>query len=97
MFQSVRQGAAIISRPAFIAPLPSFRRPQCLAFRDGLNTRSTRRFSAYPREHRRAVALGYQQQRLHNGQPFFGVVFGLRQLGDVFSGIAKRDQLLALL
>ena len=43
---------------------------------------------AYAREHRRAVALGYQQQRLHNGQPFFGVVFGLRQLGDVEGGIA---------
>jgi len=44
-----------------------------------------------PREHRRPVALGNQQQRLHRGQPFFGVVFGLRQLGDVDGGVAERD------
>jgi hypothetical protein len=49
-----------------------------------------------PREHRRPIMLGYQQQRFHRGQPFFGVVFGLRKLGDVFSGVAERDQLLAL-
>jgi hypothetical protein len=37
------------------------------------------------------IMLGNQQQRLHRGQPFFGVVFGLRQFGDVFSGVAQRD------
>jgi hypothetical protein len=35
--------------------------------------------------------LGNQQQCFHRGLPFFGVVFGLRQFGDVFSGVAKRD------
>jgi hypothetical protein len=40
--------------------------------------------------------LGDQQQRLHRGQPFFGVVFGLGQLGDVEGGVAQGDQLLAV-
>jgi hypothetical protein len=31
----------------------------------------------------------YQQERLHRGLPFFGVVFGLRQLGDVDGGVAE--------
>jgi hypothetical protein len=35
--------------------------------------------------------LGDQQQRLHRGQPFYGVVFGLRQLGNVEGGVAERD------
>jgi hypothetical protein len=43
---------------------------------------------AYAREHRRPVMLSNQQQRLHRGPPFFGVMFGLRQFGDVFSGVA---------
>ena len=47
-------------------------------------------------EYRRPVALGNRQQRLHGGLPFFGVVFGLRQLGDVERGVAERDELLAL-
>jgi hypothetical protein len=40
--------------------------------------------------------LGNQQQCLHRGLPFFGVVFGLGQFGDVERGIAERDEFLAL-
>jgi hypothetical protein len=40
--------------------------------------------------------LGDQQQRLHRGLPFGGVVFGLGQFGDVLRGVAKCDELLAL-
>ena len=35
----------------------------------------------------------HQQKRLHRGLPFFGIVFGLGELGDVERGVAQRDQL----
>jgi hypothetical protein len=50
---------------------------------------------AYPGEHRRAAALGNQQQRFHRGLPFGGIVFGLWELGDVGGGVAEGDELLA--
>jgi hypothetical protein len=37
----------------------------------------------YPGEHRRSAALSDQQKRFHRGLPFFGIVFGLGELGDV--------------
>jgi hypothetical protein len=42
-------------------------------------------------EHRRPVSLGNQQQRLHCGLPFFGIVFGFGQFGDLERGVAKRE------
>jgi hypothetical protein len=36
-----------------------------------------------------------QQQRLHSGLPFFGVVLDLRQFRDVLRGVAQRAQRLA--
>ena len=36
-----------------------------------------------------------QQQRLHRGLPFFGIVLCFRKLGDVERGVAQRDQVLA--
>jgi len=47
---------------------------------------------ANAREHRIAVALSDQQERLHRGLPFLGVVLGLRQLGDVVRGVAQRER-----
>jgi hypothetical protein len=35
--------------------------------------------------------LGNQQQRFHRGLPFFGIVFGLGQFGDVEGGVAEGD------
>jgi hypothetical protein len=43
---------------------------------------------ADPGEHRRPVMFCDQQQRLHRGLPFGGVVFCLWQFSDVFRGIA---------
>lgn len=40
------------------------------------------------RQHRRAVALGNEQQRFHRGSPFVSVVFSFGQLRDVERGIA---------
>jgi len=34
-----------------------------------------------------------QQQCLHRGLPFFGIVLSLRQCSDVERGVAQRDQL----
>jgi hypothetical protein len=51
---------------------------------------------AYPGEQRRAAALSNKQQRFHRGLPFCGIVFGLRELGDVERSVAKGDQLLAV-
>ena len=50
---------------------------------------------AYPGKHHRATALGNQQKRFHRGLPFFGIVFGLGEFGDVGCGVAERDELLA--
>jgi hypothetical protein len=36
-----------------------------------------------------------QQQRLHRGLPFFGIVFGLGQFGDIERRVAQRDQRLS--
>ena len=43
---------------------------------------------AYPGQHRWPVMFGNQQQRLHRGLPFFGIVFCLGQFGDVKRGVA---------
>jgi hypothetical protein len=51
---------------------------------------------SYPGEHRRSAGLSDQQKRLHRGLPFFGIVFGLRELGDVERSVAEGDELLAL-
>jgi hypothetical protein len=48
---------------------------------------------ADPGEHRRAIMFNNQQKRLHRGLPFVGVVFRLRQLGYVSSGVLQRDEL----
>jgi hypothetical protein len=34
-------------------------------------------------------------KRFHRGLPFCGIMFGLRQFGDVACGVAQGDQLLA--
>jgi hypothetical protein len=47
---------------------------------------------AYPRQHRRAAALGDQQQRLRRGLPFRRFVLGLRKLRDVVAGFLERDE-----
>jgi hypothetical protein len=47
------------------------------------------------REHRWPVMFGDQQPRLHGGLPLVGVVLCLGQFGDVFCGVAERDQLFA--
>ena len=47
---------------------------------------------ADPGEHRRAVMCCNQQQRLHRGLPFFGIVFCLRQFRDVLRGVTECDQ-----
>jgi hypothetical protein len=49
--------------------------------------------SFHPREHRRPVMLGNQQQRLHRGLPFVGIVIGLRQPGVVLPGVLQLDEL----
>jgi hypothetical protein len=41
------------------------------------------------------VMLHDQQQRLHRGLPFVGVVLCPGQFGDVFCGVAEGDQVLA--
>ena len=46
---------------------------------------------ADPGEHRRAVMFCNQQQRLHRGLPFFGIVFCLGQFGHVLRGIAEGE------
>jgi hypothetical protein len=46
-----------------------------------------------PRQHRRAAALGDQQQRLGCGLPFRRFVLGLRKLRDVRPGILQRHKL----
>ena len=51
---------------------------------------------ADPGEHRRAAALGNQQQRFHRRLPFGGVVFGLGELGDVGGGVTQGNERLAL-
>ncbi len=51
-----------------------------------------RSHDADPGEHRRAVMFCNQQQRLHRGLPFFGIVFCLGQFSDVMCGVAARDQ-----
>jgi len=74
----------------------NFRRPQCVSFRDALNTRSAFRFNARMMPIR--VNIGdpscsaTQQQRLDRFLPFLGIVFCLGQLGDVFRGVAECDQ-----
>ena len=45
------------------------------------------------REHRRAAMRRYQDQGLHRRLPFRRFVLGLRELGDVFAGILKGDEL----
>jgi hypothetical protein len=50
----------------------------------------------YPGEHRRSAALSDQQKRFHRGLPFFGIVFGLRELSDVERGVAEGGEFLAL-
>jgi hypothetical protein len=52
---------------------------------------------SYPGEHRWPAALSdQQQQRFHRGLPFLGIVFGLREHGDVGCGVAESDERLAL-
>jgi len=43
-------------------------------------------------KHRWPAMFYDQQQRLHRGLPFFGIVFRLGQFCDVERGVAKRDQ-----
>jgi hypothetical protein len=45
-----------------------------------------------PRQHRRAAALGDQQQRLRRSLPLPRLVLGLRKLRDVVAGILERDK-----
>ena len=44
------------------------------------------------RKHCRAARCCDQDQGLHRCLPFFGVVFWLRQLGDVLPGVAQRGE-----
>jgi hypothetical protein len=45
-----------------------------------------------PRQHFRPVALGDQHQRFHRDLPIGGIMFRFRQRGDVFGGVAQRQQ-----
>jgi len=75
---------------------PSCAWPPCGFFAVGienaLDVPVQRQDHANAREHRIAVALSDQQERLHRGLPFLGVVLGLRQLGDVVRGVAQRER-----
>jgi hypothetical protein len=68
--------------------------------RDGLNTRSTRLFNARITPIRanipRPFKFGNEHQRFHGCLPFLGIVFGLRQLGDVERSVAQGDELPAV-
>ena len=70
----------------------SFRRPQCVSLRSGLNGRSMWRFNALDhadaRKHRWPVMFSDQQLRLHRSLPF-----SLGQFTEVDCGITQRDQL----
>ena len=44
-------------------------------------------------QHFRPVALGHQQQRFHRDLPIGVIMLGFRQRGDVFGGVAQRQQL----
>jgi hypothetical protein len=46
-----------------------------------------------PRQHFRPVAFGNQYQRFHRDLPIGSIVLGFRQRGDVFGGVAQRQQL----
>jgi hypothetical protein len=48
-----------------------------------------------PRQHFRPVALGDQHQRFHRDLPIGRIMVGFRQRGDVFGGVAQRQQLAA--
>jgi hypothetical protein len=45
-----------------------------------------------PREHGRPVLFDDQQQGFHRRLPFGGVVFCLRQPGDVLPGVPQRNE-----
>jgi hypothetical protein len=48
---------------------------------------------ADPREHGWPAMFRDQQQRLHCGKPFLGIVFCLGQFGDELAGVLQRDEL----
>jgi hypothetical protein len=51
---------------------------------------------ANSREHRWPIMFSNQHESCHCSLPFFGIVFCLRQLGDVERRVAQGDELLAL-
>jgi hypothetical protein len=48
---------------------------------------------ADPREHGWPAMFRDQQQRLHCGKPFLGIMFCLGQFGDELAGVLQRDEL----
>jgi len=54
-----------------------------------------RSHGANAREHRRPARGRDQDQGLHSGLPFLGLVLGLRKFRDVVAGIFERDKLAA--
>jgi hypothetical protein len=79
-----------------IHPASAFRFPQWGSLRDGLNTRSTRRFSARMMPMRASIVgpfFGDQDQAFHGRLPLRRLMLGLGQLGDVVAGILERDKL----
>ncbi len=54
-----------------------------------------RSHGANAREHRRPARSRDQDQGLHSGLPFLGLVLGLRKFRDVVAGIFERDKLAA--
>jgi hypothetical protein len=78
---TIRSQAAVIQIKllSIIDPAPASAAPN--AFPSGpaelpFDVTIQRPHDADPGEHRRAAALGNQQQRFHRGLPFFGIVFG---------------------
>jgi hypothetical protein len=50
---------------------------------------------ASPGKHRWPVKCGNQQERLHRGLPFFGIVFCLGQFSNALRGVTECDQRLS--
>jgi hypothetical protein len=79
------------SIPCQLAPSPMMIFP--VRVEHALDVTVQRPHDANPGEHHWPAKLHNQQQRFHRCLPFFGVVFCLRQLGDVGAGVLQRGEL----
>jgi hypothetical protein len=76
--------------------LLSFRFPQCVSLRSGLNVRSTFRFNALNANaghHGGPAKLDDQEQGFYRGLPLLEILLGLRQACDVVASIAQSREL----